>query len=147
MRLSSGDKPGIPTDCEPLRFEKSGLDSYGEEMVERTVVNEISCSTLECSWKKRITHFFIIAGPGCMAMLADTDAGSIVTAAQSGALWGYRLLWLQLLLIPILYFVQELTVRLGFASGKGQGSLIRMLPLMFWFYSSCPFAFFLSTWP
>jgi NRAMP (natural resistance-associated macrophage protein)-like metal ion transporter len=59
-----------------------------------------------------------------MAMLADTDAGSIVTAAQSGARWGYRLLWLQILLIPILYFVQELTVRLGLSTGKGQGSLI-----------------------
>ncbi len=70
-------------------------------------------------------HFFLIAGPGCMAMLADTDAGSIVTAAQSGALWGYRLLWLQILLIPVLYFVQELTVRLGLSTGKGQGSLIR----------------------
>lgn len=59
-----------------------------------------------------------------MAMLADTDAGSIVTAAQSGARWGYRLLWLQILLIPVLYFVQELTVRLGLSVGKGQGSLI-----------------------
>jgi hypothetical protein len=33
-----------------------------------------------------------IDGPG---PLADTDAGSIVTAAQSGAAWGYRLLLLQ----------------------------------------------------
>ncbi len=57
-------------------------------------------------------------------MLADTDAGSIVTAAQSGARWGYRLLWLQILLIPILYLVQELTVRLGLSTGKGQGGLI-----------------------
>ena len=78
----------------------------------------------ECTWQKRLLHFFKIAGPGCMAMLADTDAGSIVTAAQSGARWGYRLLWLQILLIPILYFVQELTVRLGLSTGKGQGSLI-----------------------
>ena len=78
----------------------------------------------ECTWQKRILHFFTIGGPGCMAMLADTDAGSIVTAAQSGARWGYRLLWLQILLIPILYLVQELTVRLGLSTGKGQGSLI-----------------------
>jgi Mn2+/Fe2+ NRAMP family transporter len=60
-----------------------------------------------------------------MAMLADTDAGSIVTAAQSGARWGYRLLWLQFLLIPVLFLVQELTVRLGLSTGKGQGRLIR----------------------
>jgi Mn2+/Fe2+ NRAMP family transporter len=57
-------------------------------------------------------------------MLADTDAGSIITAAQSGAQWGYRLLLLQILLMPILYVVQELTVRLGVVTGKGHGELI-----------------------
>jgi Mn2+/Fe2+ NRAMP family transporter len=58
-------------------------------------------------------------------MLADTDAGSVITAAQSGAQWGYRLLLLQLILVPILFVVQELTVRLGIVSGKGHGELIR----------------------
>ena len=46
-------------------------------------------------------------------MPADTDAGNVVTAAQGGAQWGYRLLPLVLVLIPVLYLVQELTVRLG----------------------------------
>lgn len=58
-------------------------------------------------------------------MLADTDAGSIITAAQSGAEWGYRLLLLQLVLIPVLYIVQELTVRLGIVGGKGHAELIK----------------------
>jgi hypothetical protein len=78
-----------------------------------------------CTWQRRLLNFFVIAGPGYMAMLADTDVGSIVTAAQSGAQWGYRLLWVQLIFIPILYWVQELTVRLGLSTGKGQGRLIR----------------------
>ncbi|MEO8922378.1 MAG: divalent metal cation transporter [Caldimonas sp.] len=58
-------------------------------------------------------------------MLADTDAGSIITAAQSGAQWGYRLLLLQAVLIPILFVVQELTVRLGIVTGQGHGKGIR----------------------
>jgi len=58
-------------------------------------------------------------------MLADTDAGSIITAAQSGAAWGYRLLFLQIILIPVLFIVQELTVRLGILTGRGHGELIR----------------------
>ena len=66
-----------------------------------------------------------VIGPGLVVMLADTDAGSIITAAQSGAEWGYRLLTLQLILIPILYVVQELTVRLGVVSGKGHAELIK----------------------
>ena len=31
-------------------------------------------------------------GPGLLVMLADTDAGNVVAAAQAGAQWGYRLL-------------------------------------------------------
>jgi Mn2+/Fe2+ NRAMP family transporter len=58
-------------------------------------------------------------------MLADTDAGSVITAAQSGAQWGYSLLMLQVVLIPILYIVQELTVRLGAVTGKGHAELIK----------------------
>jgi Mn2+/Fe2+ NRAMP family transporter len=64
-------------------------------------------------------------GPGLIVMLADTDAGCLVTAAQSGASWGYALLIPQLLLIPILFMVQEITVRLGIVTGKGHGLLIR----------------------
>ena len=66
-----------------------------------------------------------IWGPGIIVMLADTDAGNVVTASQSGAQWGYRLLPLILLLIPMLYMVQELTARLGIYTGRGHGELIR----------------------
>ena len=70
-------------------------------------------------------RYLAVAGPGLVVMLADTDAGSIITAAQSGASWGYRLLLLQLILIPILYVVQELTVRLGLVTGRGHAELIK----------------------
>ena len=73
------------------------------------------------SWRR----FLAVAGPGIVVMLADTDAGSVITAAQSGAQWGYSLLLLQVVLIPILYIVQELTVRLGAVTGKGHAALIK----------------------
>ena len=41
-------------------------------------------------------------GPGLMVMLADTDAGSVITAAQSGARYGYQLILTQVVLIPVL---------------------------------------------
>lgn len=74
---------------------------------------------------RTVPALLLALGPGLMVMLADTDAGSIVTAAQSGARWGYRLLLLQLVLIPVLYLVMELTVRLGIATGRGHAELIR----------------------
>jgi Mn2+/Fe2+ NRAMP family transporter len=64
-------------------------------------------------------------GPGLLVMLADCDAGNVVTAAQAGAQWGFQLLVVLLALIPLLYMVQELTVRLGIFTGRGHGELVR----------------------
>ncbi|HYB31090.1 MAG TPA: divalent metal cation transporter [Solirubrobacteraceae bacterium] len=69
-------------------------------------------------------------------MLADTDAGSLITASQSGAQWGYRMVLPQLILMPILYVVQEMTVRLGMVTGRGHGALIRERFGRFWAWIS-----------
>jgi NRAMP (natural resistance-associated macrophage protein)-like metal ion transporter len=74
-------------------------------------------------WRGR--RLLLLVGPALMVMLADTDAGSIITAAQSGAQYGYRLVLAQVVLIPILYLVQEITARLGLATGQGHGAMIR----------------------
>ncbi|MBN9510570.1 MAG: divalent metal cation transporter [Alphaproteobacteria bacterium] len=57
-------------------------------------------------------------------MLADTEAGSVITAAQSGALWGYRLVALQLVLVAPLFMAQELAARLGLGTGRGLVELV-----------------------
>ena len=67
----------------------------------------------------------VMLGPGVMVMLADTDAGSVITAAQSGARFRYALILPLVLLIPALYLVQEMTARLGLVTGEGHGALIR----------------------
>jgi len=77
-------------------------------------------------------------------MLADTDAGSLVTAAQSGAQWGYRMILPQVILIPILYVVQEMTVRLGIVTGRGHAALIRQWFGRGWAWVSA-FTLFAST--
>src|SRR5580704_14739393 len=79
-----------------------------------------------------------VFGPGLVVMLADSDVGSVITAGQSGVEWGYRLLGLQVLLIPVLYIVQELTVRLGIFTGRGHGELVRALlgPVWAWMTSA-----------
>ena len=84
----------------------------------------------------RLSRALAVFGPGIVVMLADTDVGSIITAGQSGAQWGYRLLLLQVVLIPILYMVQELTVRLGIFTGRGHGELIRDTFGGFWAWVS-----------
>ena len=101
-------------------------DTASESQIgERATVAAITPDLPVAPRRSRWARFALVAGPGIVVMLADTDAGSIITAAQSGAQWGYRLLLLQLVLVPILFVVQELTVRLGIVSGRGHGELIR----------------------
>jgi NRAMP (natural resistance-associated macrophage protein)-like metal ion transporter len=76
-------------------------------------------------WRGTLVRFFSIVGPGLIVTIADTEAGSITTAATSGAQFGMKLVLLQLLLIVPLFVVQEMTVRLGTVTGKGHARLIR----------------------
>lgn len=74
------------------------------------------------AWIRRLIW---VAGPGLVAMLADTDPGSIITVAQSGARWGNALLVPNLLLIPVMFVAQELALRLGLGSRQGAISSVR----------------------
>lgn len=73
------------------------------------------------SLKKTLKTF----GPGLMVCLADTDGACLVTAAQSGAEERYKLLMLQIVLIPILYIAQELTIRLALYRQQGLVGCVR----------------------
>jgi len=84
----------------------------------------------------RIAQYLAVFGPGLVVMLADTDVGSVITAGQSGVQWGYRLLLMQVVLVPVLYMVQELTVRLGIFTGRGHGELILETFGPFWAWIS-----------
>jgi len=72
----------------------------------------------------KILTFLMVFGPGLIVMVADNDAGAVSTYTQAGAQYGLNLLWLLLLLLPITYFVQEMVVRLGIATGRGHAAMI-----------------------
>ena len=71
-----------------------------------------------------LVTFLMVAGPGIIVMEADNDAGAVSTYIQAGAQYGTHLLWIMLLLLPITYFIQEMVVRLGIATGEGHAALI-----------------------
>ena len=66
----------------------------------------------------------VIAGPGLVVMVADNDAGGITTYAATGAKYGYYLIWFLVLLGPVAYYVQEMTVRLGAVTKRGHAEAI-----------------------
>src|SRR5215469_8595484 len=75
-------------------------------------------------WTARALTFLMVFGPGLIVMEADNDAGAVSTYVQAGAQYGTHLMWLLLLLLPISYFVQEMVVRLGIATGQGHAAMI-----------------------
>src|SRR6202795_2527958 len=75
-------------------------------------------------WLYSVLTFLTVFGPGLIVMEADNDAGAVSTYVQAGAQYGTRLLWILLLLLPTCYFIQEMVVRLGIATGKGHAAMI-----------------------
>jgi len=68
-------------------------------------------------WARNLLTFLMVFGPGLIVMEADNDAGAVSTYVQAGAQYGTHLLWILIVLLPMTYFVQEMVVRLGIATG------------------------------
>jgi len=64
-------------------------------------------------------------GPAWIVMIADVDVASIITGLQSGATWGYSMIFILIVLTFPLFIIQDAAGRLGIASDKGLGEQIR----------------------
>ncbi|AUH42943.1 NRAMP family divalent metal transporter [Streptomyces sp. CMB-StM0423] len=82
--------------------------------------------------RTRVVTMLAITGPGLIVMVGDNDAGGVATYAQAGQDFGYSLLWVLLLLIPVLVVNQEMVVRLGAVTGVGHARLIMERFGRFW---------------
>src|SRR6516164_2356453 len=74
--------------------------------------------------RRRALLLLAALGPGIITMIADNDAGGIFTYAQTGARSGFSLLWAFIILVPMAYYVQEMTVRLGAVTKRGHAEAI-----------------------
>ncbi len=75
-------------------------------------------------FKRQMMLFLSILGPGIIVLVADNDAGGIQTYAVTGSRTGFGFLWILLLLIPMAYYVQEMTVRVGAITKRGHAEMI-----------------------
>ncbi|MGO8729302.1 MAG: NRAMP family divalent metal transporter [Streptosporangiaceae bacterium] len=95
-------------------------------------------------WRRRLITFLAIVGPGLIVMVGDNDAGGVATYAQAGQNYGYSLLWVLLLLIPVLIVNQEMVVRLGAVTQVGHAKLIFERFGRFWGWFSAGDLFLLN---
>ena len=75
-------------------------------------------------FQRRTLIFFAVLGPGIITMVADNDAGGISTYAVTGSKYGFSLLWIFFLLVPMAFYVQEMTVRLGAVTKRGHAEAV-----------------------
>ena len=77
------------------------------------------------SLRRRLTLLLAVVGPGLITSNVDNDAGGISTYTQSGAMYGYALLWSLIPMTIALYVTEEMCARMGVVTGKGLSDLIR----------------------
>src|SRR5580693_4531259 len=77
------------------------------------------------STRRRIALLLAVVGPGIITSNVDNDAGGISVYTQSGAQYGYALLWSLIPMTIALYVTGEMCARLGVITGKGLSDLIR----------------------
>jgi Mn2+/Fe2+ NRAMP family transporter len=78
---------------------------------------------------------WLLAGPGVLVMLGENDGPSMVSYATTGATYGVGFFIPFILATFVMaYVVQEMTVRLGIATGRGHAELIFQRFGPFWGY-------------
>jgi NRAMP (natural resistance-associated macrophage protein)-like metal ion transporter len=69
-------------------------------------------------------------GPGLITGASDDDPSGVATYSQAGAKFGFAMLWITLFTLPLMVAIQEISARIGRATGRGIAANLRR------FYSS-----------
>jgi Mn2+/Fe2+ NRAMP family transporter len=97
-----------------IKSSFEGLQTRGENLQQRVR-----------GLRRRLTLLLAVVGPGLITSNVDNDAGGIATYTQSGAQYGYTLLWSLIPMTIALYVTEEMCARMGVITGKGLSDLIR----------------------
>jgi NRAMP (natural resistance-associated macrophage protein)-like metal ion transporter len=74
---------------------------------------------------KKAKDYWHMLGPGLTTGASDDDPSGIATYSQTGAQFGFSMLWLSLWTFPLMSVVQEMCARIGLVTGRGLASNIR----------------------
>lgn len=75
---------------------------------------------------KKAHGYWAMLGPGLVTGAADDDPSGIATYSQTGAQYGFQLLWLAGFTFPLMAIVQEMCARIGLMTGRGLAGNIRI---------------------
>ena len=75
---------------------------------------------------KKAKDYWYLLGPGLTTGASDDDPSGIATYSQTGAQYGFGLLWLSAFTFPLMAVIQEMCARIGLVTGRGLASNIRV---------------------
>ena len=142
--LQPAGPPGVPAGQPQLAPPSAVLDPAHLGDIEGALGRIRLDEEYHGGWRRKLITFLAIVGPGLIVMVGDNDAGGVSTYAQAGQNYGYSLLWVLLLLIPVLIVNQEMVVRLGAVTGVGHARLINERFGRFWGWFSVGDLFLLN---
>jgi NRAMP (natural resistance-associated macrophage protein)-like metal ion transporter len=98
------------------------------ELLDKTIVaSQIISATLPTGQVvKKTSRYWHMLGPGLTTGASDDDPSGIATYSQTGAKYGFQLLWLAPLTFPLMAVVQEMCARIGMVTGRGLAGNIRV---------------------
>jgi NRAMP (natural resistance-associated macrophage protein)-like metal ion transporter len=107
------------TITEIARTEVTLIDDAVVKTVREVEITEVNTV-------KRTREYWNILGPGLTTGASDDDPSGIATYSQTGAQFGFQLLWLAPLTFPLMALVQEMCARIGIVTGRGLAGNIRL---------------------
>ncbi len=75
---------------------------------------------------KKAKDYWYTLGPGLTTGASDDDPSGIATYSQTGAQYGFRLLWMAAFTFPLMAVIQEVCARIGLVTGRGLAGNIRV---------------------
>lgn len=75
---------------------------------------------------QKAKNYWYLLGPGLTTGASDDDPSGIATYSQTGAQYGFGLLWLAAFTFPLMAVIQEMCARIGLVTGRGLAGNIRV---------------------
>jgi len=86
---------------------------------------QVSNKILDQKPVKSAKKYWNLLGPGLITGASDDDPSGIATYSQTGAKYGFSLLWLSVFTFPLMAVIQEMCARIGLVTDRGLAANIR----------------------
>ena len=91
------------------------------EFLDKTVIStqRVAAALPNNPVVRRTKNYWHVLGPGLTTGASDDDPSGIATYSQTGAQYGFQLIWLSAATFPLMAIVQEMCARIGMVTGRG----------------------------